>query len=71
MSNAEIFTYVVLGGGVIGLAVQYGISVGQQRRETRIERQRGVEVKALLEFVRMTWSAAQKQQQPKQLKRCK
>ena len=58
MSNAEIFTYAALGLGVIWLAVQYGIARGQEQREQRIERQRGIEVKALLEYLNMTWRKA-------------
>lgn len=33
----------------------YGIVVGQRRREERIERQRGTEVKHLLDYIRSVW----------------
>jgi hypothetical protein len=55
MNAAEIFTYAVLGCGVIAVAVQYGIAKGREQAVQRIERQRGVEVKALLEYVAMAW----------------
>ncbi len=55
MNGAELFSYGVLGCGVVALAVQYGIRLGEQRREQRIERQRASEAKTLLEFVAMAW----------------
>lgn len=55
MNGAELLTYATLGGGVIALAVQYGITKGEQRREQRIERQRAAEAKTLLEFIGMAW----------------
>lgn len=55
MNGAELFTYAALGIGVILCAVQHGIAIGEQRRTERIERQRGSEVKTLLEFIRLQW----------------
>lgn len=55
MTSAELLTWCVLGGGVIVLAIQYGIFLGQQKNERRIEAQRGSEIKVLLEYVRMAW----------------
>ncbi len=55
MNGAELFSYSVLGCGVLALAVQYGIAKGEQRREQRIERQRAAESKTLLEFVALAW----------------
>lgn len=57
MNGAELFTYAALVLGVIACAVQYGIAIGQDRSERRIERQRGAEVKTLLEFIRLQWWA--------------
>lgn len=56
MNGAELFTCAVLGGGVLALAVQVGIAKGEQRREERIERQRGAEVKVLLDWITQAWS---------------
>lgn len=58
MNAEQLFTYFVLGAGVIALAVQYGIAVGWKRREERIEKQRGREVKFLLEWINTAWSTA-------------
>lgn len=55
ITGEMIFTYTVLALGVIALAVQYGIAIGEERREQRVEQQRGREVKALLEYVAIAW----------------
>lgn len=55
MSGEQIFVGVVCIAGVIALAVQYGIAIGERRREQRIERQRGVEIRALLDWVGIVW----------------
>lgn len=55
MSGDQLFVWVVLGLGIVVLAVQHGIAIGERRREERIERQRGAEIKTLLEWVGHAW----------------
>lgn len=55
MNGAEILSCTILALGVLALAFQYGVAVGQKRREQRIERQRGEEAKTLLDWVNSAW----------------
>ena len=49
------FFLVVLALAVFFVGRMYGIVEGQRRREERIERQRGIEVKHLLDHINLTW----------------
>jgi hypothetical protein len=55
MNGIEVITYLIFAIAVIVVAVQYGISKGWERHQQRIEQQRGVEIKALLEYISIAW----------------
>ena len=55
LTTGELWACAGLIAGVLALVFQAGIAVGQQRRELRVERDRGINAKVLIEWVSDAW----------------